>query len=115
MFETINERIEFLYDRDHKLGHSFFLPLKENNSLTKLNEIFYNNIIPLLQEYFYEDWEKIQIVLGDHAKQTNKKWEDRLIQEEIQSEAKIIGFNHEDIEDKVKYTVNNKPIEKSYL
>jgi 5-methylcytosine-specific restriction protein B len=115
MFETINQRIEFLYDRDHKLGHSFFMLLKKNNSLTQLNEIFYNNIIPLLQEYFYEDWEKIQIVLGDHTKQNHKKWEDRLIQEEIQNEARIIGFNHEDMEDKAKYTVNNNPTEKSYL
>lgn len=115
MFETINQRIEFLYDRDHKLGHSFFMPLKKNNSLNQLNEIFYNNIIPLLQEYFYEDREKIQIVLGDHTKQGNKKMEDKLIQEENQNEAKIIGFNHEDLEDKSKYAINTNPTEKSYL
>lgn len=115
MFETINERIEFLYDRDHKLGHSFFMPLKKNNSLNHLNEIFYNNIIPLLQEYFYEDREKIQIVLGDHTKQGNKKMENKLIQEENQNEVKIIGFNHEDLEDKSKYAINTNPTEKSYL
>lgn len=115
MFETINQRIEFLYDRDHKLGHSFFMPLKKNNSLNYLNEIFYNNIIPLLQEYFYEDREKIQIVLGDHTKQGNKKMENKLIQEENQNEVKIIGFNHEDLEDKSKYVINTNPTEKSYL
>ncbi len=115
MFETINERIEFLYDRDHRLGHAFFMSLKKNNSLIQLNEIFYNNIIPLLQEYFYEDREKIQIVLGDHAKQGNKKMEDKFIKEEIQNEANIIGFNHEDWEDKSRYVINVNFTEKSYL
>ena len=41
--------------------------------------------------------------------------EDKLIQEENQNEAKIIGFNHEDLEDKSKYTINTNPTEKSYL
>lgn len=115
MFETINQRIEFLYDRDHRLWHSFFMTLRENNSLEKLNEIFYNNIIPLLQEYFYEDWEKIQIVLWDHKNQKTKWKDDKLIQEETQSELNTIGFNHEDMEDKAKYIVNKLPNEKSYL
>lgn len=115
MFETINQRIEFLYDRDHKLWHSFFMSLKKNNTLENLNKIFANNIIPLLQEYFYEDWEKIQIVLWDHNNQKTKEWKNKLIQEQIQRELNIIGFNHEDMEDKAKYTVNTLPNEKSYL
>gem|GEM_PF-4434354 len=63
MFETINTRIEFLYDRDHLIGHSFFLKLQKNPTLQNLNAIFGKEIIPLLQEYFYEDREKIQIIL----------------------------------------------------
>jgi 5-methylcytosine-specific restriction enzyme B len=65
MLEMINKRIEYLYDRDHTIGHAYFKDLKTDNSLKKLKEIFKNKIIPLLQEYFYDDWEKIRLILGD--------------------------------------------------
>jgi len=61
----LNKRIEFLYDRDHLLGHAYFLSLKEQPTLENLNTIMYDKIIPLLQEYFHDDWEKIQLILGD--------------------------------------------------
>lgn len=66
MLETMNRRIEVLYDREHTLGHAFFIPLKnkEKATLDQLASIFKNKIIPLLQEYFYEDYEKIMLVLG---------------------------------------------------
>lgn len=66
MLETMNRRIEALYDREHTLGHVFFIPLKnkEKATLDQLASIFKNKIIPLLQEYFYEDYEKIMLVLG---------------------------------------------------
>lgn len=66
MLETMNRRIEALYDREHTLGHAFFMPLKnkEKATLDQLASIFKNKIIPLLQEYFYEDYEKIMLVLG---------------------------------------------------
>ena len=61
MLETMNQRIEVLYDREHTLGHAFFMPLnnEENATIDKLASIFKNKIIPLLQEYFYEDYEKL--------------------------------------------------------
>lgn len=65
LLETINKRIEYLYDRDHTIGHAYFMSLKDNPSLSELENIFGNKIIPLLQEYFYDDWEKILMVLGD--------------------------------------------------
>lgn len=68
MLERMNERIEVLLDRDHQLGHAYFLPLKDDNSLDKLSFIFRNQILPLLQEYFFEDWQRIQWVLNDHRK-----------------------------------------------
>lgn len=68
MLATINERIEFLYDREHTIGHAFFMGLKEDPSIGKLASIFSKSIIPLLQEYFYEDYQKIQLVLGDNGK-----------------------------------------------
>lgn len=68
MLDTINKRIEYLYDREHTIGHAFFMPLKEDPSIECLAEIFKKRIIPLLQEYFYEDYSKIQLVLGDNDK-----------------------------------------------
>ncbi|MGM2820520.1 AAA family ATPase [Bacillus cereus group sp. Bce001] len=73
ILKVMNERIEFLYDREHTIGHAFFTPLvgEEKQSIHNLAQIFLNDIIPLLQEYFYEDYSKIQLVLGDNAKTDN--------------------------------------------
>ena len=57
----INQRIEVLIDRDHTIGHSYFINLED---VKELKSVFENNIIPLLQEYFYEDYGKIGLVLG---------------------------------------------------
>lgn len=70
----LNQRIEVLYDREHTLGHAFFMPVKEaiakgeDVAFQKLICVFQNKIIPLLQEYFFEDWQKIRLVLGDNQK-----------------------------------------------
>ncbi len=68
MLEVINTRIEFLYDREHTIGHAFFMSLKEKPTIENLGAIFEKSVVPLLQEYFYEDYQKIQLVLGDNAK-----------------------------------------------
>lgn len=68
MLKIINERIILLYDHEHTLGHAFFMSLKKDNSINNLAAIFEKSVIPLLQEYFYEDYEKIRLVLGDNAK-----------------------------------------------
>ena len=62
MLTTMNERIEYLYDRDHTIGHGFFL--NERLTIESLIHIMQKKIIPLLQEYFYDDFEKIAFVLG---------------------------------------------------
>ena len=69
MLDTLNKRITVLLDREHTIGHSYLLPLKDEPTIEKLAEIFRNTIVPLLQEYFYDDYEKIQFVLGDNQKQ----------------------------------------------
>ena len=74
MVEIINQRIEVLYDRDHTIGHAYFMSLEEEPYIEKLASIFKNAIIPLLQEYFYEDYSKIQLVLGDNAKESDFKF-----------------------------------------
>lgn len=64
ILKTINDRLEVLLGRDHLIGHSFFI-LDENESIEpKVKSAFYKNIIPLLQEYFYGDYNKIGLVLG---------------------------------------------------
>ena len=68
MLEVINERITFLYDREHTIGHAFFTKLAKNPTIENLKSIFEKSVIPLLQEYFYEDYQKIQLVLGDNGK-----------------------------------------------
>ena len=67
----LNKRIEALYDRDHTVGHAYFTrikDLKEENRFGELKTVFRNKIIPLLEEYFFEDWQKIRLVLGDNQK-----------------------------------------------
>lgn len=61
LFDEINARIRFLYDRDHQLGHAYFLKVR---SLEDLRQLFVDKLIPLLQEYFYDAWDKICVVLG---------------------------------------------------
>lgn len=74
MLDVINARIEYLFDREHTIGHAFFTRLKDDPTLETLAGIFEKNVIPLLQEYFYEDYEKIQLVLGDNAKDDEYKF-----------------------------------------
>lgn len=62
LLKTINKRIEKLIDKDHQIGHSYFMSVF---SLDELMSIFYNKIIPLLQEYFYGDFGKMGLVLGE--------------------------------------------------
>jgi 5-methylcytosine-specific restriction protein B len=64
LLEKMNKRITALYDREHTLGHAFFFPLQNEPTLMKLREIFERQILPLLQEYFFEDWNKIRLVVG---------------------------------------------------
>ena len=74
MLDIINERIEYLFDREHTIGHAYFTRLVASPSIETLASIFEKNVIPLLQEYFYEDYEKIQLVLGDNAKEDEFKF-----------------------------------------
>lgn len=68
LLRVMNERIELVLDREHCLGHASFMPLKKDPSLHRLAGIFRTGVLPLLQEYFFEDWQRIQWVLNDHRK-----------------------------------------------
>ena len=106
MLKVINERIEYLYDREHTIGHAVFLEKMENDKINidinKLENIFKKNIIPLLQEYFYEDYEKIRIVLGDNAKN-----EDEQFISAVSIPEDVFEGNIDDLDiPKKKYTIN---------
>jgi len=102
MLKAINKRIEVLYDREHTIGHAFFMD--KELTLEKLSHIFRNKIIPLLQEYFYEDYEKIQWVLGDNAKTDDSL---KFIKE-IENDKSLFkkGFN-DDFIPKYRYEIND--------
>jgi Cdc6-like AAA superfamily ATPase len=75
LLQTLNKRISALYDREHQLGHAFLMPVvkaivagEDDKALNELKSCFENKIIPLLAEYFFEDWQKIRLVLGDNQK-----------------------------------------------
>lgn len=72
MLEVINKRIEYLFDREHTIGHAFFTDLKDEPTVQKLASIFKKSVIPLLQEYFYEDYSKIRMCLGDNGKENTE-------------------------------------------
>ena len=105
MLDKINERITFLYDREHTIGHAFFTGLKDDASLAKLQSIFEKSVIPLLQEYFYEDYQKIQLVLGDNAKSDDNL---KFILDEKVVAKNIFKGNAEDVIDlpEKRYSIN---------
>lgn len=109
LLDKINRRIEFLYDRDHTIGHSFFLKCVTHADLKK---VFLQNVIPLLQEYFYGDWEKICLVLGcgNNGNGGASKIH-RIIKAEKLSEKLILGFDHPDFVDSYRYDVDPEFIE----
>ena len=57
MLAAINQRIEALYDRDHCIGHAYFMALPKDGAarMKALEGVFRGYILPLLEEYFFED------------------------------------------------------------
>lgn len=95
LLHKMNQRIEVLYDREHTLGHAFFMPVKalvkdQDKAFNELKSVFKNKIIPLLEEYFFEDWNKIRLVLGDNQKAEGLQF----VSEEKQSFDSLFGNDH---------------------
>jgi hypothetical protein len=118
VFDALNDRIRFLYDRDHQLGHSYFLDVTDVGSL---RQVFVVRVVPMLQEYFYGAWDKICIVLGcpyneaGEPKRNNRQRDSHLLAEDGKTyvhpivtarafpEVRTLGFHHDDYEDRVDY------------
>lgn len=99
----MNKRITILYDREHTIGHAYFMPLKKEPTIEMLSTIFSRNILPLLQEYFYEDYEKIRLVLGDNNKDER---EEQFIVVNDEDYTDLFGSTDYDFEDTRTYAVN---------
>jgi len=98
LLEKLNSRIEELYDREHTLGHAFFMPVKnaldtgdEEAAFKQLKIVFQKKIIPLLQEYFFDDWNKIRLVLADNQKQDDSL---QFVIEKTDDLDTLFGNNH---------------------
>ncbi len=101
MINAINERIEYIYDREHTIGHSYFLPLIKTPTKDKLDEIFNVNIIPLLAEYFYGDWGDIVEILNDDKGYFIKE--------------KVLQYKTKNDRQNKVYTINNSFSKEGYL
>ena len=87
LLDCLNQRIAALLDKEHCLGHAYFMGLGDSVSVAELSDVFKKHIVPLLEEYFFADWEKIQWVLNDHRKALSCRF---VIQEETQM-ARLFG------------------------
>ncbi|MEW5972970.1 MAG: AAA family ATPase [Pseudomonadota bacterium] len=98
LLQRMNERIEALYDRDHCIGHAYFTHLRNKadgqERFEALSDTFRNRIVPLLEEYFFEDWQKIRLVLADNQKTDPQVQFIIEIEDHEQDLAALFGNNH---------------------
>ncbi|EPD2788312.1 McrB family protein [Campylobacter jejuni] len=101
LLKAINTRIEYLLDREKTIGHAFFVSVE---NLEDLKKVFQNKIIPLLQEYFYNDYALINEVLNDNGMIFEDKKDDKYLQkiknlDSVNSERSI--YNIASFDDKI--------------
>jgi len=110
VLESLNKRIEFFLDRDHLIGHSYFMGL---TSWEQLCETYRDKIIPLLREYFYNDWEKIALVLGDNLENGKSDIEKFILKKLLSTDA-LFGLDDEQYEDREAYEINHHLVSGNY-
>lgn len=116
LLRSINKRINFYLGRDLMIGHAYLTRVR---TMQDLHEAFAKKIIPLLQEYFYADWEKIRLILGDHPEQRKhypeqvraaldgfEGNEHQFIISKKLAHSSVFGFGSSDQEDPWEYQVN---------
>ena len=112
IFDQLNLRLRYLYDREHQIGHAYFLGVR---SLDDLRRVFADRILPLLQEYFFGRWDKVALALGYplEAGGTPKEFRDDDIKQKGTlltvshlEEKAVLGFDHDDYVDQVDWGVH---------
>lgn len=103
LLDTMNARIEALLDRDHRLGHAYFIGLTADDDLHQLKQVFATQIIPLLQEYFFDDWQRIRLVLNDHRKDVA---EDRFVVEQEGGSSQLFGDGNIEVPTSKSWRIN---------
>lgn len=111
VFRRLNERLRYLYDREHQIGHAYYLGVR---SLADLRQVFAERIIPLLQEYFYGQWDRVAMTLGYpmNSEGTPREFRDSecdkgtvLMADNI-AEKDVLGFDHDDYTDQVAWDIH---------
>ena len=101
IFGNMNNKISILLDREHKIGHSYFMNIDDTD---KLKDVWFECIIPLLNEYFYGEWDKLKEILGLSTKKDseNEKEHDGFIKKSNIPKFVNSDFNSEEFYDFVK-------------
>lgn len=107
VFTKLNERLRYLYDREHQIGHAYFFSVKSHDDL---RDVFATKIIPLLQEYFFGHWEKVALALGhphDKGMPKERGEHTRTVLTAVKAlEKAVLGFDHDDYEDQLSWEVH---------
>lgn len=114
VFEALNARIRFLYDREHQLGHSYFLGAVDSQALRL---VLVDRVVPMLQEYFYGAWDKICMVLGCPYSEDGKPqrrgpaleggaYRAPLVKARTFDEETTLGFDHAEYESRLDFVFN---------
>ncbi len=111
VFTKLNERLRYLYDREHQIGHAYFFGVR---SLDGLRGVFADRILPLLQEYFYGQWDKVALALGYPIKADGTPKEVRgaehvngtFLTTKKLDEKSVLGFDHDEYVDQVAWDVH---------
>jgi hypothetical protein len=111
VFTKLNERLRYLYDREHQIGHAYFFGVR---SLADLRAVFADRILPLLQEYFYGQWDKVALAVGYPIKADGTPKEVRGIEHasgtflttQKLDEKSVLGFDHDEYVDQVAWDVH---------
>lgn len=111
LLKTINDRIEYLYDQDHLIGHAYFID--KHLSVPKLIAIMKTKVIPLLQEYFYLDWEKLELILGGATDDPQQQQEYFLFKKQLNPNQIFFRDFDYDQSTKISYTIVAEPNEKA--
>jgi hypothetical protein len=111
VFTKLNDRLRYLYDRDHQVGHAYFLDVR---SLKDLRNVFATRIIPLLQEYFFGQWPKVALALGYPLKTDGTPKDERdtkhafgtFLTAQKLDEKSVLGFDHDEYVDQIAWDVH---------